>query len=86
MGTIKIESGWMIAHAISTTNRETREVIDSCYASRMKTKQCSSCKRQKRNRAIYVCRSCGAKCCEHFCGNKVGNEATCGACRMKKHF
>jgi hypothetical protein len=37
MDTIKLESGWMIAHAISTTNRETREMIDSCYSRRMTT-------------------------------------------------
>lgn len=45
-------------------------------------KKCSTCKTTP-----WECRDCGAKCCEHKCGNKTnsGKLATCISCSQKNY-
>jgi hypothetical protein len=45
-------------------------------------KFCQTCRKAKRTG--WTCRGCGAQVCAHFCGNKVGTQATCGKCRMTR--
>lgn len=32
---------------------------------------------------LFSCQNCGAMCCEHLCGLKNGNSATCGKCWLE---
>lgn len=52
----------------------------------MKRKFCQTCSRAKPKIIGWACRSCGAACCEHRCGNKVAAVATCGSCKLKAPF
>lgn len=52
-----------------------------------KRKICFRCQRDglrhsrvERFFARWTCRSCGAACCEHLCGCKDGDKATCVPC------
>jgi hypothetical protein len=34
-------------------------------------------------KAVWTCRKCAAKCCEHYCNNKKDDRtALCGRCQM----
>jgi hypothetical protein len=50
----------------------------------VKAKVCfrSDCKRIPTEK-LWICRGCGARCCEHKCLFKSGNQATCGKCQLK---
>lgn len=64
-----------------------RDVVETSQEPNAKI--CTACKRT--GRAGFVCRSCGAKCCEHRCGNKGApqravpheSSATCTSCLIK---
>jgi hypothetical protein len=81
-----VMSRYLVDRANFSEVEEAMDILRNAAESELDAKICTTCKSARGARgAPWTCRHCGARACEHKCGNKDGaGMASCTSCLVRK--